>query len=84
VSSIDTALKTGTLSTSTFDSNLTSALSGHLTAHGAILFTPNAGTLSGETFLIVDLNGTAGYQSGADLVIHLTSQTGTLTTGDFT
>ena len=48
-------------------------------------FDPNHGDLHGHTFLIVALNGTAGYQAGQDLVIditatqHLTS----LTTGNF-
>ena len=67
----------------TFNTDLTAAMSGHLGAHHAILFTPNAGTLSGETFLVVDLNGTAGYQSGHDLVIRMISSTGTLAAGGF-
>ncbi|HEV2562729.1 MAG TPA: bluetail domain-containing putative surface protein, partial [Rhizomicrobium sp.] len=83
VTGIDTAVTSGALSTSSFDSNLSTALSGHLNADHAILFTPNSGTLSGQTFLIVDANGMAGYQAGQDLVIHLTGQTGTLATTDF-
>jgi len=58
-------------------------MSGHLTAHHAILFKPNAGTLSGVTFLVVDLNGTAGYQANADLVIRLNGASGTLAAGGF-
>ena len=55
-----------------------------LAAH-AVLFKPDSGTLHGKTFLIVDVNGVAGYQAGADLVIqlvtpaHLTS----IDAGDF-
>lgn len=49
----------------------------------AVLFTPDSGTLSGHTFLIVDINGTAGYQASADLVADITGYTGTITTGDF-
>jgi Ca2+-binding RTX toxin-like protein len=83
ITGINTALNTGTLSTASFDTNLTTAMASHLTAHHAILFKPNAGTLSGATFLVVDLNGVAGYQAGADLVIRLTGQTGTLAVGGF-
>jgi Ca2+-binding RTX toxin-like protein len=83
VTGIDTALNTGGLSTASFDGDLATALSGHLSAHHAMLFTASAGTLSGETFLVVDLNGTAGYQSGGDLVVHLAGATGALATSDF-
>jgi len=84
ITGINTKVASGALSTSTFDANLTTAMSGgHLSAHHAVLFTPNSGTLSGQTFLIVDLNGVAGYQSGQDLVVRLTGQTGTLAMGGF-
>ncbi|HTQ15407.1 MAG TPA: bluetail domain-containing putative surface protein [Rhizomicrobium sp.] len=74
----------GTLSTASFDSDLASAVgAGQMAAHHAMLFTANAGTLSGHTFLVIDENGTAGYQAGADLVIDVTGATGTLTAGDF-
>jgi hypothetical protein len=41
--------------------------------------------LSGHTFLVVDENGTAGYQAGADLVFDVTgaSNMGSLAVGDF-
>jgi hypothetical protein len=55
----------------------------HLAAHHAILFRPNAGSYAGQYFLVVDVNGHAGYDAGADLVFHLTGQTGTLASGDF-
>jgi hypothetical protein len=48
------------------------------------LFTATTGTLAGQTFLVIDENGTAGYQAGADLVIDVTvAFTGTLTTANF-
>jgi Ca2+-binding RTX toxin-like protein len=76
VSAIDTAVTTGALSTATFDTNLEAAIdAAHLAAGDAVLFTPDAGTLHGHTFLIVDMNGIAGYQSGQDLVIQLESAT---------
>ena len=54
-----------------------------LAAAGTVAGAIASETLAHETFLVVDLNGTAGYQANADLVIHLTGQTGTLTAGDF-
>ncbi len=77
-------MTTGALSTATFDSDLASDVgAGQMAAHHAVLFTADAGTLSGHTFLVVDENGTAGYQAGADLVIDVTGATGTLTTANF-
>ena len=86
VSAIDATIASGTLSTSSFDANLASAVdAAHLAAGHAVLFTPNAGTLSGHTFLVIDQNGTAGYQAGADLVIDLMGATnlGNLAAGSF-
>ena len=36
-------------------------------------FKPRLGSLSWRWFLIVDTNGVAGYQAGADLVVRLDS-----------
>jgi hypothetical protein len=83
ITAIDAKVTSGNLSTATFDANLTSAMTGQLAAHHAILFTPNAGTLSGATFLVVDLNGMAGYQTGADLVIRMNGTSGTLAAAGF-
>jgi hypothetical protein len=69
---VSSAINTGSLSTSHFDTNLATDLS-TLAAHHAVLFTPNAGTLVGHTYLIVDANGTVGYQAGQDLVIDVTN-----------
>jgi Ca2+-binding RTX toxin-like protein len=65
----------GSISTATFDSDLTAAV-GPLAAHGAAVYTATAGTLSGHSFLVIDVNGTVGYQAGADLVIDVTGFTG--------
>jgi Ca2+-binding RTX toxin-like protein len=76
VTGINTAVTSGALSSgTTFNSDLGTAIGSHLTSHHAIAFTPNSGSLSGHHFLIVDCNGTAGYQAGADLVIELVSPT---------
>jgi Ca2+-binding RTX toxin-like protein len=82
ITGIDTKVTSGSLSTASFDGDLATALSG-LGAHHAVLFKPNSGTLSGQTFLVVDLNGVAGYQTGADLVIRMNGTSGTLAAGGF-
>jgi Ca2+-binding RTX toxin-like protein len=66
-----------------FDNNIASAVNATFGAGEAILLTANAGTLNGHKFLIIDLNGTAGYQAGGDLVIDVTASTGTLGISDF-
>ena len=67
-----------------FNSELAAAVdTDHLAGNDAVLFTPDSGSLAGHTFLIVDLNGAAGYQAGEDLVVNLTGATGTLVKGDF-
>ncbi|HXL99069.1 MAG TPA: bluetail domain-containing putative surface protein, partial [Rhizomicrobium sp.] len=71
------------VSTASFDSDIAAAVSGQLGAHTAVLVHADGGTLNGETFLVIDVNGAAGYQAGGDLVIHLNDATGTLTTADF-
>jgi len=72
LNAMDTAITTGTLGPSNFDAWLsTAANASHLGAHDAVLFTPNSGAYAGLTFLVVDINGTAGYQAGQDLVMEL-------------
>jgi serralysin len=76
VAAVDAAVTSGTLNAATFNSNLGSAIgASQLHAHDAVLFTASSGTLAGDTFLIVDENGVAGYQSNADLVVQLTGAT---------
>ncbi len=86
VTGVDAAVTTGTLSSASFDSDLAAAIgSGQIAAHHAVTFAADSGTLSGHTFLIVDVNGVAGYQSGADFVFDITGATnlGSLTAGTF-
>jgi hypothetical protein len=76
VTAIDAAIATGTLRTGQFDADLAAAADAvHLGANHAVIFTPDAGNLGGRTFLIADVNGTAGYQAGEDLVMRLTNAT---------
>jgi Ca2+-binding RTX toxin-like protein len=63
----------GTLSRATFDTDLAAKVdAAHLLAGHAVFFKATAGTLNGHTFLVIDQNGTAGYQSGGDIVIDMT------------
>lgn len=72
MNAIDTTISSGLLRTSNFDGDLVIASdAGHLRAYHAVLFTPTTGGLAGQTFLVVDANGVAGYQAGQDLVFHL-------------
>jgi Ca2+-binding RTX toxin-like protein len=73
VAAIDAPVASGTLNGgATFNTDLATAVgAGQLAAHHAVLFTATAGGLAGHTFLIVDVNGAAGYQSAKDYVIEL-------------
>ncbi len=86
VTGVNPTVASGTLSLSSFNSDLTTAIgAAQLGANHAVLFTPTGGTLAGETFLIVDGNGTAGYQSGQDMVFHMENNAniGSIDTQDF-
>jgi Ca2+-binding RTX toxin-like protein len=72
VTGVDSTIASGSLSDATFDADLAAAVNSNtMAASHAVLFTPDAGDHAGETYMIVDTNGTAGYQAGADLVIEL-------------
>ena len=75
VTGIDNTLHSGTLNSATFDADLDGKIGHKLKAHHAIQYTPDAGNEAGKVFLIVDQDGHAGYQSGADLVIEITGGT---------
>ena len=84
--SIHAMVTTGALDTSSFDANLTAAIGvGQMGVGQAVLFDPSAGNLNqaGHLYLVVDANGVAGYQAGADHVIELFNAVGTLTLDDF-
>ncbi len=74
VTGLNSKITHGALWQTTFDSDLTTAVSSaHLGAHHAVLFTPDSGSLAGDTFLVIDANGHSGYQAGQDYVIRLAS-----------
>jgi hypothetical protein len=86
VTGIDAAVNTGSLSASTFNADLMADLGPtQLTANHAVLFTASAGTYAGDTFLVVDSNGQAGYTAGQDLVVELNgaSNLSSLNAGNF-
>ena len=49
-----------------------------------MLFTPGAGSDYSADFLVIDANGVAGYQAGADYVIGVPSTISGLSVSDFT
>jgi len=71
---------TGSVST---DSDLTALLTGHLDADHAVIVKVNAGTLAGSVLLVVDGDGTAGFNVQTDYVVDVTGMTGALATTDF-
>jgi Ca2+-binding RTX toxin-like protein len=77
----------GSLSKATFEADMVAAVTAPmLPMLNAVIFTPSAGTLAGKTFLVVDGNGTAGYQAGGlDYVMELKAPAslGALDTSDF-
>jgi VCBS repeat-containing protein len=85
VTGVDATVASGTLRSAHFDADLAAAIgAGQLAADHAVLFTPNAGAFAGHTILVVDVNGTAGYQAGQDLVIDLQNAVNvSLSTGNF-
>jgi Ca2+-binding RTX toxin-like protein len=86
VTGVDAEVTSGQLRQVFFDDDMSAAINGaHLAVHHAVLFTPTTGDYDGKTFLIIEANGVAGYQSGGDLVIELNSATHltSLSTSDF-
>jgi Ca2+-binding RTX toxin-like protein len=72
ITGIDSIVNGGTLSKATFNDDLEDAIgNGELGVAHAVLFNSDDGDFEGKTFLIVNVNGQAGYEAGADLVILL-------------
>lgn len=67
---VDQAITAGSLSRNSFLPDLQSALASLQAGH-AVLFTPDAGSYAGETFLVVNRDGVAGYGITHDLVVRL-------------
>jgi hypothetical protein len=73
---VDSMITEGALSSQAFAADLAKALGpSQLHANDAVLFSPNSGNLAGHAFLVVDMNGIAGYQAASDMVVELTGAT---------
>lgn len=86
VTGIDAPVATGRLRESRFNEDIAAAAdAARLAVQHAVLFTADRGAHAGETFLIVDANGVAGYQARADYVFRLegASNIGSLSTDRF-
>ncbi len=84
VAAVDTAITAGSISNQSFDTDLSAAVNAStLGANNAVLFTASGGTLSGRTFLVIDSNGTAGYQAGLDIVIELQTPPASISVANF-
>ena len=84
VGAVDAEVMGGNLTATNFDANLSAALGANqLHAGDAVLFQPSSGGLQSHLFLVVDANGTAGYQAGQDYVIDVTGLTGTFALANF-
>jgi len=72
VTGIDRSIDHGALSEDTFGAALILAANPNvLQAHHALLFSPDSGDLAGSVFLVIDINGQAGYQRGSDCAVEL-------------
>ncbi|HWA92602.1 MAG TPA: hypothetical protein VG889_21400 [Rhizomicrobium sp.] len=71
----------GAVSAASIDSDLAGL--GAMHAGGATVITVTGGDLNGHTLLMVDGDGNATYDAGADYLFDITSYTGTIAAGDF-
>jgi Ca2+-binding RTX toxin-like protein len=72
VNAVAAPVLVGAVSAGTFDADLALAVGPlALGPKEALIFTPDAGSLAGLVFLVIDANGTAGYQAAEDLVIEI-------------
>jgi Ca2+-binding RTX toxin-like protein len=70
IGGLSAVVSAGSLSTASFDVDL-ATIAAALGAGQAMAFTADSGDLAARLWLIVDGDGQAGYQAGADLVIEL-------------
>lgn len=67
---VNTPVVTGSASEATLNDDVEAAVGpAQLGGLRALLFKPDAGDFAGETFMVIDRNGTAGYQAGGDFLI---------------
>ena len=74
LSGLSVASFAGAVAGSLSAASMSADLEGEITVLGAnqaLLFTANAGDLAGRSFLLIDANGTAGFQASSDFVIEI-------------
>lgn len=75
IDAVDTPVVTGSASLATLNADIEDAVdASQLHAERALLFTPDGGDFDGQTFIVIDRNGTAGYQAGKDFLILMGAQ----------
>lgn len=80
---VDSTIHNADLSKHNFDDDLADVTSGLDSHHAVLVEADNSSPYAGHVFLVLNADGTAGYQAGDDMVIDVTGITGTLTTGTF-
>jgi Ca2+-binding RTX toxin-like protein len=75
VTGVDPSVKGASVSSGSFDADLAAAVAGNMGASHAIIVRPDAGEYAGTKLLVVDINGSAAYEAGADLVIDVSGGT---------
>ena len=83
VTQVESEIHNATVSNANFDSDLATATAGLASHHAVLVEVDNTGPNANHLFLVVNADGTAGYQAGHDLVIDVTGMTGNLTTHSF-
>jgi Ca2+-binding RTX toxin-like protein len=73
----------GTLSSASFNTDMTTAVGALLGPSQAVLFHADAGSLAGHDFLLVNPTTTAGYHGGSDFVFDVTGYAGAFSTSAF-
>ncbi len=84
VSATDKVIKHASLDAATLGDDLAAAV-GALASHHAVLVNADGGDLANHVFLVVNANGTAGFDTGSAVVIDVTgaANAGTLDVSDF-
>ncbi|MEG3181230.1 M10 family metallopeptidase C-terminal domain-containing protein [Sphingomonas sp. LT1P40] len=79
VSGIAATVNGGSVAAGSMNADLTALLgAGQLGVGQAVLVNASSGSFVGQSILVVDANGVAGYQADQDYVIVLTTQLGTI------
>ena len=78
LSGLSVASFAGAVAGSLSAASMSADLEGEITVLGAnqaLLFTANAGDMDTRSFLVIDANGTAGFQASGDFIIEIVTPT---------